>query len=138
MSSSIFTDGDFSPPGASDATQDFHPSPHSGGKVRREGIGGGNFAHAFVADIDDQFRLQPRRSRRIFQAAQVAGAVEQAEFVGDLANSEADSSFVSDSDGSFREAQVQRIKIGLAVAVRPPQAWMLHGELRELGGRQRD
>src|ERR1035437_3716714 len=32
VSSSILTDGDDSPPGASDATQDFHPSFHSGGR----------------------------------------------------------------------------------------------------------
>src|SRR5208282_3355458 len=35
------TEGDCSAPGASDATHDFHPSRHSGGKVEGKGSDGG-------------------------------------------------------------------------------------------------
>ncbi len=60
------------------------------GEAGGERIGSGDFAHAFVSDVDDLLILQAGNRGRIFEASQMASGVEQAQFVGDFADAEAD------------------------------------------------
>ena len=72
---------------------------------------------------------------RVLHAAKMPGTIEQAELIGDFANAEAQLLRVRDvAAGGDREPEM--IKLGLAVSIGPPQARILHGELRELCRRE--
>src|ERR1017187_8292331 len=62
----------------------------------------------------------------------MSGAVEQAQFIADLADAEADVFGVGDRVARI-ETQLQVIELRAAVAVWPPEARMLQVELCELG-----
>ena len=95
--------GEFSAPGASELTCELALARRSSGMSASSAAGVGNLQHAVVADIDDGsggLRLA-RVGGRELDAAQMAGAVEQAEFVADLADAEADVFGVGDGAAGF-------------------------------------
>src|ERR1039458_5716332 len=67
----------------------------------------------------------------------MAGAVEQPQLVADLADAEADGLGVGDN-AVCAEGELEVVELGAAVAVRPPEARVLHIELGELRGSELD
>src|SRR5436305_6218052 len=107
----------------------FHPFGNGGC------VGVRNLPHTIVSYIDDVHASCSCLRWRYIDATEMPVFIEQAQLVGDLANTEAHLLRVALSVG-FGEGEFKLIEFLLAVAVRPPESRTLHRKLRELRWRQ--